>query len=237
VSGTPGSSSDPGSGSRAPAGPVSIRTRFERFPATLKGAFVIRGEDADPHQIVFLEGRVVRMPTGPGTAIPVGPVTLEIAPRQDIFVPFELALGDLEPGWYALESRVDLDGSPRTIPGDRRFAIPWPRGAVRRGPLVTDARLEPAGGPSVELIRVDGESTACSVQYAVEPGADPVDVRLIADGARLHAVEEVFDPETGRGKVTTYPALASHRRLRVEVAVGRGRGSAARSASLEVDLS
>ena len=237
MSGIPGSSSGPGSGNQAPAGPVSIRTRFERFPATLKGAFVIRGEDADPHQVVFLEGRVVRMPAGPGAAIPVGPVTLEIAPHQDVFVPFELALGDLGPGWYALESRVDLDGSPRTIPGDRRFAIPWPRGAVRRGPLVADARLEPAGGPGVQLIRVDGESTACSVQYAVEPGAEPVDVRLIADGDRLPEVEEVFDPETGRGKVTTYPALATHRRLWVEVAVGKGRGSAARSASLEVDLS
>ena len=236
MSGVPGGSSGPDPGAGSSVGPVSIRTRFERFPATLKGAFVLRGEDADPHQVVFLEGRLVRLPAGQEMAIPVGPVTLEVAPRQDIFVPFELALGDLEPGWYALESRVDLDGSPRTIPGDRRFAIPWPRGAVRRGPLVTGARLEPAGGPTVELIRVEGESTACSVQYAVEPGADPVDVRLIADGARLHAVEEAFASETGRGKVTTYPALASHRRLRVEVAAKRGRRTAAGSASLDVDL-
>jgi hypothetical protein len=234
--GASGASSGPEGHAGEPVLPISIRTRFERFPATLKGAFVIRGEDRDPHQVVFLEGRVVQVPAGPGSAIPIGPVTAEIAPHQDVFLPFELALGDLEPGWYTLESRVDLDGSPRTIPGDRRFVIPWPRGSVRRGPLVTGARLELAGGLRVELIRVEGESTACSVQYAVEPGADPVDVRLIADGARLHAVEEAFAPETGRGRVTTYPALASHRRLRIEVAARKGRRTAAGSARLDVDL-
>ena len=39
--------------------PISVRARFERFPATVKGAFIIRGEDPDPHQVVFREARVV----------------------------------------------------------------------------------------------------------------------------------------------------------------------------------
>jgi len=50
----------------------SLRARFERFPATVKGAFVVRGEDTYPHQVVFHEARVVRVP-GPGSMpIPLG---------------------------------------------------------------------------------------------------------------------------------------------------------------------
>src|SRR2546427_30058 len=42
----------------ANVGAVSVRTRFDRFPATVKGAFVVRGEDRDPHQVEVRVGGV-----------------------------------------------------------------------------------------------------------------------------------------------------------------------------------
>ena len=39
-------------GPRPVSDPISVRARFERFPATVKGAFILRGEDANPHQVV-----------------------------------------------------------------------------------------------------------------------------------------------------------------------------------------
>lgn len=196
--------------------PVSIRTRFERFPATVKGAFVVRGEDTDPHQVRFLEGRVVRVPSGKGAAIALDPVVLEVPPHQDLFVPFEFPVGDLGPGWYALESRVELDGSPRVFPGDRRFVVPWPRSSVRRGTLATGVALWPGGGPKVELLKVNAEATALSVQFRTTP-PEPVHLRVLVDGSRHEVVETSFDGTTGRGRLTAYPLPATGRRLRVEV--------------------
>ena len=103
--------------------PVSVRTRFERFPATVKGAFVIRGEDSDPHQVVVRGGHVVRLPASPARPLPLNAVTVDVPPHRDVFVPFELATSDLDPGWYAFEIELDVDGSPRRMAGDRRFAI------------------------------------------------------------------------------------------------------------------
>ena len=52
-------------------GPISIRSRFEKFPASVKGAFVVRGEDTDPHQVSIVEARVARFPGGQGRPIGV----------------------------------------------------------------------------------------------------------------------------------------------------------------------
>jgi hypothetical protein len=197
-------------------GPVSIRTRFERFPATVKGAFVVRGEDTEPHQVRFLEGRVVRVPSGRGSAIELDPVVLEVPPHQDVFVPFEFPIGDLGPGWYAIESHVELDGSPRVFPGDRRFVMPWPRSSVRRGTLAAGVALAPGGGPAVELLKVDAEATALSVQFRTTPPR-PVQLRVLVDGSRHEVVETTFDGVTGKGRLTAYPVPSSGRRMRVEV--------------------
>lgn len=70
--------------------PVSVRAHFERFPATVKGAFVVRGEDTDPHQVVFHEGRVVQFGGRGGRALAMASATLDIPPRRDIFIPFEI---------------------------------------------------------------------------------------------------------------------------------------------------
>src|SRR5436190_18429393 len=102
---------------------VSVRTRFEKFPATVKGAFVFRGEDADPHQVVVREGRVVRLPGSGGRPLPVERLTVDVPPHADVFVPFELPIGDLDPGRYGFEIEVDVDGSPQRLAGGRRLPI------------------------------------------------------------------------------------------------------------------
>jgi hypothetical protein len=113
--------------------PISVRARFERFPATVKGAFIFRGEDANPHQVVVGSARVAALGPGGSGPVPMAPVTLDVVPHRDVFVPFELPLSDLEPGWYTLVCDVDVDGSPATYDGGRRFSVPWPRATVRRG--------------------------------------------------------------------------------------------------------
>src|SRR5262249_31786032 len=80
--------------------PVSVRTRFERFPATVKGALVFRGEDPDPHQIEVRGARVVAFSGSSERDVPVELAVVTVPPRQDVFVPFEMSVGDLEPGWY-----------------------------------------------------------------------------------------------------------------------------------------
>ena len=93
-------------------GRVSIRAHFERFPATLKGAFVLRGDDADPHQVRIEAARVAELAGRAGQPMGVEPVTLDVAPHLDLFVPFEVPLLDLAPGWYRLELDVTIDGDP-----------------------------------------------------------------------------------------------------------------------------
>ena len=90
--------------------PVSVRARFERFPATVKGAFILRGEDADPHQVVFREANVVGLGLGVTKPMPMTSATLDVAPHRDVFVPFEMPVSELEPGWYTMTCDLEVDG-------------------------------------------------------------------------------------------------------------------------------
>jgi hypothetical protein len=209
---------------------VSLRARFERFPATVKGAFVVRGEDRDPHQITFKGARVVRVP-GPGVReLPLTTVTLGVPPHKDVFVPFEFPIGDLEPGWYGLEADVDIDGAPRTLPGGRHFCVPWPRSAIRAASLKVDRSVE-VDGATVTIDRCQSGTEGITVRFAVQP-SQPVTIRLFADGGKVEMVEQDIDPESGKGSAKAYPLLKSHGALRIEV-TGKSRGSAA---EIELDL-
>ncbi len=205
---------------------ISVRAHFERFPATVKGAFVIRGDDPDPHQVVLREARVVAVGGHGRRPLAMAHATLDVAPHQDVFVPFELSVSDLDPGWYGLECDLDVDGVPATFPGGRRFSVAWPRATVRRGQVRVDrdVRLPDKGRVRVEQIECGGDSIKVNL-VATPP--EPVGVRLSADGSRLEILDVEFDSESGRGKVTAYPLLRTHRTLRIEVAPGRGRSRGA----------
>ena len=202
--------------------PISVRARFERFPATVKGAFIFRGEDPDPHQVVVAGGRVSALGPGGSSPMPLAPVTLDVVPHRDVFVPFELPLSDLEPGWYTLVCDVEVDGSPATFDGGRRFSVPWPRATVRRGQVKVGRRVR-LGEQTVEVEQVDCSGDSIKVSMRVEPPGG-VTLRLLADGRRLQVLEIEQDEDGGRVKATAYPLLRADEVLRVELK-GRGKGA------------
>ncbi len=191
---------------------VRIRAHFERFPASLKGSFVMRGADGDPHQVRIDDARAVEL-AGHGT-VPMGvqPATLDVAPNRDLFVPFEFPVAELASGWYAIECEVAIDASPETIRPGARFAVPWPRGATRRDQVSVGKSVQVGG----EKVRVDHlECRGDSVQLVYE-GAE-AQVTLAADGVRLPVLDATFDAETGAGSVTAYPLLKSHEVVTIAV--------------------
>jgi hypothetical protein len=205
---------------------ISVRARFERFPATVKGAFIARVEDGNPHQISYREARVRRVGGRLGAAEPLGMKAgvLDIPPHQDVFLPFEFSIAEYEPGWYGLEIDLDVDGASRTFDGGRRFAVPWPRGAVRRGQIAL-GRTIVAGNLRVGLEQVDVGADTAVLRFSASPPEQPA-VRLTADGEDLPELETSFDGESGEGRLTAYPVLRAHRELEIRVKHGREEASA-----------
>jgi hypothetical protein len=192
-------------------GRVSIRAHFERFPATLKGAFVLRGDDADPHQVRIEAARVAELAGRAGQPMGVEPVTLDVAPHLDLFVPFEVPLLDLAPGWYRLELDVTIDGDAGVMhPGDR-FVVAWPRGSMRRGSTAIGRAIE-AGATTVTILQVDCAPDGVRVSY--EASAQ-LGLSIAADDVMLPLVDEGFDEESRRGTVMTYPAAKTQLRLAI----------------------
>ncbi len=202
--------------------PISVRARFERFPATVKGAFIFRGEDANPHQVMVVGARVAALGAGGSNPVPLAPVTLDVVPHRDVFVPFELPLSELEPGWYTLVCDVEVDGSPAAYDGGRRFSVPWPRATVRRGQVKVGRQVKLAGA-TVHVEQVDCSGDSIKLHLRVEPVGE-VALKLFADRRRLQVLDLELDEETGRAMATAYPLMRTDEALRVELK-GRGRGS------------
>jgi hypothetical protein len=195
---------------------VSIRAHYERFPATIKGALVLRGEDRDPHQVQIRTASVADLSGSSSFPLGVSAVTLDVAPHLDLFVPFEFPVTDLAPGWYGLECEVAIDGHPAAVRPGPPFPVAWPRASVRRGTLTVGKTARLDDGSKVRIERVDCGGDTIRVSYEVAT-SEPVEVRLTADGRRLPVLETDFDEEAGRGRVTAYPLLKSHGRLEIEV--------------------
>jgi hypothetical protein len=176
----------------------------------VKGAFVMRGADGNPHQVRLEEARVVEVGSRAATAMGVRPATLDVAPNRDLFVPFEFPVVELDPGWYAIECSVAIDGSPTTVRPGKRFAVPWPRGSTRRDQLDVGASVQ-AAGAKMRVDRVECASDSIRVVYE---GAE-VPVTLSVDGSKLPVLESTFDAETGTGALVGYPLMKTQRRLEV----------------------
>jgi hypothetical protein len=210
--------------------PISVRARFERFPATVKGAFIFRGEDADPHQVVVSEARVAAVGGGGSSPLPMTPVTLDVVPHRDVFVPFEFAVTELEPGWYTLVCDVEVDGASSTYDGGSRFSVAWPRATIRRGSINVDERV-PVGGVVVHVDQLECSGDSIRLSLQVDPPSE-VGVKLSADGRRVQVLDVEIDDTTGKGRVTAYPLLRADEVLRIGLK-GRGRGA---DATLDVPL-
>jgi hypothetical protein len=202
-----------------PLSAVSIRAHFDRFPASVKGAFVLRGIDGDPHQVSIAEARLTPA-VGSGRTIGLEPAIVDVAPGLDVFVPFEFAIGELEPGWYQFECDAAVDGTAATFPGGKRFCVAWPRAAARRGSVDLGAVL--GASPSKVMIeRVEFAGDHTTIKIAVDPPAAPT-LRLSVDGTRHPVVDSEFDEASGRGTVTAYPVLRTQGSMRIEATGGDG---------------
>jgi hypothetical protein len=211
-----------GDGNVGPRDLISLRVHFERFPATVKGAFVLRGADPNPHQVVLEKARVRSVGDDVRRDLPLASATLDVAPRRDVYVPFELSVTELPPGWYALECDLVVDGMPATMAGERRFFVPWPRGSVRKGEVRIDANVALSDGVKVSIERAECALDSVKVIYATEPHAD-VRMHLVADGDPLHELEREYDDGSGRGKLTATPILRSQTTLHIDVGAQKER--------------
>ena len=198
-----------GGGDVALAEPLSFRAHLERFPASVKGAFVLRAADGDPHQLRLEAARVADLGGGPAHVMDVGPSVLDVAPTLDTFVPFEFPITELPPGWYRIECDVAIDGVPKVVhPGDP-FPIPWPRAAVRKGSVTI-------GEATGEVRLVDLTCTGDSIRVSYEAPRAP-HVKLTADDASLPVLTIEHDDEAGAGTIVGFPALRTHQRLGIAV--------------------
>lgn len=206
---------------------VSIRTHFERFPATVKGAFVIRGDDPNPHQVAIREARAVVPDGSVARTVEMSPVVLDVPPHIDLFVPFELPVSDLEPGWYGLECDAEVDGIATTYPAARHFVVPWPRGAVRRGTVPVGRALRSASR-GVEIGSLECTVDSTKIRLTADPAEEPA-LRLSVDGRSLPILDVAVDEDTGEGTVSAYPLLRTDKMLRISLTGGH-------APSLEITL-
>jgi hypothetical protein len=188
---------------------LSLRAHYERFPATVKGAFVMRGADGDPHQVRIESARVASLAGHGGRHIDIAPVVLDVAPNLDLFVPFEFGTMDLVSGWYQLECDVVIDGTPAKVQPGERFAVPWPRATVRRG----GTSISQAAG-DVKLGQL--ECVGDSVRIGFEASEAP-QVKLRVDGAPHPTLDVEHDPETGKGRIVAYPVMRTNERLEIDI--------------------
>jgi hypothetical protein len=195
--------------------PVLVQTRYDRFPATVKGAFVLRGGDANPHIVRVVRAAIDAVAGGEAKDIPMGGVDVDVAPGRDLFVPFETSIAELDPGWYVVASEIEVDGGPGERSVSRPFSVAWPRGEVRTGSVAMDEPVR-VGDASFRVDRAELKSDRVILVWktegeaADEAGAAEVDLRVevSADGRELAAVPRApgSDPKPGEGRSVHYPA-------------------------------
>ena len=201
-----------------PAEPIRVQTRFERFPASIKGAFVMAGADGFPHAVHIERAQVVRVPGGPAKPVPIEERMMDVAPARDLFVPFEVGVAELEPGWYRLDSAVRVDGAQVWDFHSRPFTIPWPRNDVRRGSLPVDKTVSDA---CVVVWRRKSQKAEAEEETAGH-------ALVVADGAELPLVPVVpgtraFEPRApGERRTVSYPVPRQARRLEVVLHLASG---------------
>ncbi|MGH2674601.1 MAG: hypothetical protein ACRDKA_05940 [Actinomycetota bacterium] len=210
--------------SDAPTEPVSVDTVFDRFPASVRGAVVVRAVDREPHQVQLIEVEVVEAhdPRRGVQPVAVDRATVDLAPHREVLIPFDVPFSGLEPGWYCVVAEIEVDGSLRTRGpegGGRRFVVAWPSAEVRRADLRPNLRI---GGAIVERIECKPDRTA--VRW--RPGDTREQLRVTADKRRLPTVEVTDDPKTGARVTVAHPTPKRAEGLTLELARGRQKASA-----------
>ena len=112
--------------------PVSVEVVFDRFPASVRGAVVVRGQDSEPHQIRLAAADVVPPDAldRPVREIGLDPTTVDLAPHREVLIPFDIPFVGLDPGAYCVVAEVVVDGRTRVRGpdgGGKRFTVPRSR--------------------------------------------------------------------------------------------------------------
>lgn len=207
---------------------AEIALVYERFPASVRGAVLVRGRDADPHQVTVRDVRAVDAADRARSATSIGfeTATVDVAPHGEVVVPFDIPFGALEPGWYRVEADAIVDGQHRvrSAPDEKRFVVSWPPEDVRRGQIRVEDSVE-VGGTKVEIQRVECRSDRALVRWGAE---GDIELRVLAGRQRLPVLER---SGLGRERTTVvYPVPKQQRALTFELT---GEGA---SASTTVDL-
>ena len=188
---------------------VSIRAKYERFPAAVKGAFLLRGADGLPHQIRLESARAAELGSGEPYPVATEPVVLEASPTQDTFVPFEISTMEMAAGWYRLECVVVVDGEPAVVHPGEPFVMPWPRAAVRRGTVTIGKKV---AAVALETLECLGDVIRVSFAADEQPT-----LSLSVDGRPHPVLETEFDAEAGRGRAIGYPLLRGDEHLSIAI--------------------
>ena len=109
--------------------PVSVGVVFDRFPASVRGAVVVRGADRNPHQVRLLRVVVVDHadPAREVHVVPMDDTDVNIPPHGEVVIPFDIPFSSLEPGAYSVAAEVLIDGATRASgpeDGFKRFTVP-----------------------------------------------------------------------------------------------------------------
>jgi hypothetical protein len=205
---------------------VAVDVVFERFPASIRGAVVVRGRDPEPHQIRLEELAVVEAHGSgrPAHEVPTGGVTVDVVPRGEILVPFDVPFSDLQPGWYAVSARVIVDGQQKVSGPDEptRFLVPWPSEDVRKGVVDAGLTIRVPGSDGAVVERVECKADRAVVRWHHGPGPDPdmpefAELRVLAGSRRLPALDSTYDADTGARTTVVHPVLKRYRQLTFEL--------------------
>ncbi len=212
--------------------PVTVGVVFDTFPASVRGAVVVRGQDPEPHQIRLSGASVVEAHAlaRPVRSITVDEAVVDVAPHGEVLIPFDVPFAELRPGWYCVSALVVVDGSHRIQGpegGGKRFVVPWPQEEVRRADLRPNLKV---GSAVIERIECRADRTA--VRWRPPSDAGEADLRVSAGSRRLPVVEVSDDPRTGFRTTITHPVPSRATHLTFEALQGAGRSRA--SASLDL---
>lgn len=208
--------------------PVSVGVVFERFPASVRGAVVVRGRDRDPHQVTLASADVVelRSPNRPTRPVALDPVTVELAPRGEVLLPFDIPFAGLDPGWYGVVAEVVVDGQRRVrgpLAGvEKRFLVAWPGQMVRKGTMLVESKIAVPGTPGAVVDRVECRGDRAVIRWHHEPSEDPNfrqfgELRVLADGKPLPFLESSYQPTAGTRSTVVYPLLRANQALVLEI--------------------
>ena len=202
-------------------------TVFERFPASVRGAVVLRGRDPDPHHAMLAGAEVVEVhqPTRSVLPLELGKVVVDVPPRREVMIPFEVPFAELSPGWYQIMAEVVVDGQQRVRGPEekpRTFVVGWPGGTVRRGTVEAGVKIEVPGSEGATVDRVVCRPDSAVVHWWHAPSEDRDfrefgELSVTAGRARLPTIEGTYEFGSGARTTTIYPVLREHRELTFEL--------------------